>query len=173
MSSSLKTTARRLLVASKALAPPPAEPNPCPHCGVAGLVDPGDDEHLTLLAMTAEELRALRDGLGYGPCPPGGWKARLMWCPGCERLVPAGRYRREWDLKYLGGCTKEEAGPEMWRNYTDRRLVHDVYIFRATGRWPDDDAEAPAGPEPAPAASSYQDVLVEDAGPPRFGGSEP
>jgi hypothetical protein len=173
VSTSLKATARRLLSASRALVPPPDQPDVCPHCGAAGLVDPGDEEHLTLLGWTAEELRALFDALCNGPCPAGtgGWKARVMWCEKCERLVPAGRYRTGWGVKVIGGCTKEEAGPDLWRNYTDSRLVHDVYTYRTTGRWPDDgeaEDEPPADSGPAAAGSAYTDLLV-DGDPPPFG----
>jgi hypothetical protein len=56
LSTSLKTTARRLLTVSRLLAPPPEPEDPCPHCGAADLADPGDAEHLTLLAWTAKEL---------------------------------------------------------------------------------------------------------------------
>src|SRR5262249_28589764 len=69
VSMSLKTTARRLLTASRLLAPPPAPEDPCPHCGAADLVEPEDEHHVTLLGWTAEELRALFDALGNGPCP--------------------------------------------------------------------------------------------------------
>jgi hypothetical protein len=99
----------------------------------------------------------------------------MMWCPDCGRLVPVGRFRREWNLKYLGGCTKEEAGPDMWRNYIDCRLVHDVYTYRVTGAWPDDgrpeDIGGPAGPEPA-AAGAYQDLLVDTGEQALFGEGE-
>ena len=58
MSTSLKTTARRLLTTSRLLAPPPAPEDPCPHCGAVGLVEPEDEHHVTLLDWTAEELLA-------------------------------------------------------------------------------------------------------------------
>jgi hypothetical protein len=177
VSSSLKATAWRLLTASRLLASPPAVADTCPHCGAAALIEPEDEHHATLLDWTAEELRALFDALGNGPCPAGvgGWKARVMWCPACERLVPAGPFRRGvWDLKYLWGCTKEEAGPEMRRNYIDSRLVHDVYLYRKTGAWPDDgkgEDEPPAEPGPA-LAGAYDDLLVDTGELPLFGGDE-
>jgi hypothetical protein len=163
--------------------PPAAEPEPCPHCGAPDLAEPHGEQWATLLDRTAEDLRGLYEALGHGPRPPGGWKAKLMWCPRCELLVPAGRYHQaEWRLKFLRGCSAEEAGPEFQRNYWDSHLVRDVLRFAADGvmpgpgDWLYDGGEAPA--EPAPAkdgggpAGAFGDILVDD-GPPMFGGDVP
>src|SRR5262249_49726920 len=126
MSNTLRRTARHMLATARALAPLPARPDPCPRCGAPDLAAPCGELGSTLLDWSAGELRLLLDTLGRGPCPPGGWKARLMWCPQCKRLVPVGRYKQgEWGPGFIGGCSAEEAGPEMQRNYMDAHLVHD------------------------------------------------
>jgi hypothetical protein len=104
-----------------------------------------------------------------------------MWCLRCGRLVPVGRYKQaEWGPGFIGGCTAEEAGPEMQRNYMDAHLVHDIWnimangIMPGPGDWLYDGEEPPAqpGPEPGP-ASVFDDVLVDGDEPPAFGEDAP
>jgi hypothetical protein len=177
MSNSLRRTAKRLLAVARAMIPPPTEPDPCPHCGAPDLAEPHGDQWVTLLDRTAAELRDLYDALGHGQFPLGGWKAKLMWCPRCEQLVPVGRYdRARWRLMFLAGCSAEEAGPELQRNYWDSHLVHDVWNYVANGimpgpgDWLYDGEEAPAEPAPEPGpAGMFDDALVDGDGLPAEG----
>jgi hypothetical protein len=179
MSTTLRVTAKRLLAVARALTPPASEPDPCPHCGAPGLAEPHSGQWATLPDRTAEDLRGLYEALGHGRRPPGGWNAKLMWCGRCGRLVPAGRYdQARWRLRFLGGCSAEEAGPELQRCYWDSNLVHDVWNFVAhgivpgPGDWLYDGEVTPAEPEPG-SAGVFGDVLVDGGGLPAEGEDGP
>jgi hypothetical protein len=231
MSTTLRTTAKRLLAVARAIDPQPEAHDRCPRCEGA-LAEPDFDQLLAVADLTGEQLHeaygSLSGGMGPPP-PPAHSRARLMWCPACARLVPAGAFPAEWQRIIHSGQTRPEDAPhELLRNKRDLALVHVVKLstghteteerwLRANGHrswlnyydgdgkdspyrhvtdywvflhdealaepvlelavrygwWPAVDAEAPAGPGPAPAGSSYSDILVDDGGPPRFGEDEP
>jgi hypothetical protein len=126
------------------------------------------------------------------------WRQAMPSHPQEYRHFLAKRYPERWSEKRRLELMGKRGGPVLSRRSVESMSDAELHALIdrllgvpagfAAGRFagrgpaplevPEDDGrpenvEAPAGPEPAPAASSYQDVLVEDAGPPRFGGSEP
>jgi hypothetical protein len=87
---------------------------------------------LTVANLTGEELSRAYGALlgGIGPPPPQPHaRARLMWCPGCTKLVPAGAYPPLWRTIITEGKTRpEDAPPGLLRNKRDEALLKLVRI---------------------------------------------
>jgi hypothetical protein len=120
---------RRALI--KGLDPEPRAHERCPRCGGAP-AEPDDDQLLTVAGMSREEIHEAGAALlgGIGPPPPQPHaRARLMWCPACAKLVPAGAYPAEWmRIIHEGNTRPEDAPPGLLRNLRDQALVKLVRI---------------------------------------------
>jgi hypothetical protein len=120
---------RRALL--RGLDPVPQKHEDCPRCGGA-LAEPDDPQLLTVADLSREELHEASGALmgGMGPPPPQPRaRARLMWCPACARLVPAGAYPAAWMRIIHEGKTRPEDAPHgLLRNYRDKALVQVVQL---------------------------------------------
>src|SRR5262249_39877903 len=92
------------------------------------------------------------------------------------------RGHRSWLNHYDGDRSGSEYHhvPDYWPFFHDDALRGPVLELAMSYGWgpgwggppPGEDAGAAAGPGPAPAAGGYADLLVDDGGPPAFGGDE-
>src|SRR5262249_9694169 len=131
---------RRALL--KGLDPAPQKHEGCPRCGGAP-AEPDFDQLLAVAALTGEEIHAAGGAPlgGLGPPPPQPHaRARLMWCPACTRLVPAGHYPASWrSIMHEGTTAPEDAPHGLLVNLRDQALVKLVRLStghtEAEGRW--------------------------------------
>jgi hypothetical protein len=107
--------------------PPPKPDERCPRCGRVELQEPDVEQLLTLAspAWTGDDATAAYLALCAG-------RAWLCWCPGCSRLVPAGRHDPDWPRQF----GESDYGPGFCRHLRDLDLLRRVEVFHIEAALP-------------------------------------
>jgi hypothetical protein len=115
------------------LAPPPPPDDACPRCGGRDLAEPTRDQLLTIAGWTEQEAREAAVDLGRGMFGfTHNARSKLVWCPACERIVPAGRFDRKWFLYTWEWepVPDDYCDPALDRYCRDKRLADYVHGLR-------------------------------------------
>jgi hypothetical protein len=121
----LKRTAVALLRLARTVGPSRSDELACPHCGEAVLCEPATEQYETLQTWDVGEIAAATGDLCRGHFNMfSNARRRLMWCPGCERLVTWGKFAPEWSAILAGGKTRPGDAPEgLLVNLRDLKLL--------------------------------------------------